>query len=481
MGHLMRCVAVAEEAVSRGWSATLHGELAPEAVDLVQRLLPDVETVSGRPVSGDVIHLDTYADVTASPGPWLVSNMQDGAFGVRAADLAIDANLGAEPRFVGAEAAHALVGVSAVPVRSGVRAHRETPGKLTSGSGSTDRVLVVIGGTDPFGLTSRVVAGLAAVAKPLDVTVVTPAAQWAAVEKAAASSRHRIEPVPFLADLPSVAVAHDLVISASGTSVWDFACMGVPMALICVTDNQVAGYRAVLDAELAVGLGEPPHDGLLERLGALETVLHAPLVLDQLRDRGRTLVDGLGAWRIVSAWEQLLAVSMEPEVVRPLVARPATLLDADLLFEWRNDVGTRSGSRSPHEVSRDDHVAWLSRAVDSGERQLLVVEDEGCPVGTVRWDHLRGTDWEVSITVAPEARRRGLGVPLLRAGEVALGGAIGGAARLVATVHQDNAASRRLFERAGYLPLTPPNADGFATSARWRPARERPKSAASRG
>ena len=188
MGHLMRCLAIAEEAVARGWSVRMYGELSAAAVELTGRLVPAAHVVTGGPAAGwpqdwpedwpedwaaaDVVHVDTYRPVDLPTGPWLVSNMQDGTFGARPADLAIDANLGAEDRFAADHATPALVGISAVPIRRDVRAHM-TSRPVAS---TARRVLVVIGGTDPFGLTPRVVEGLDAVTGPLDVTVVTPAA-----------------------------------------------------------------------------------------------------------------------------------------------------------------------------------------------------------------------------------------------------------------------------------------------------------------
>jgi spore coat polysaccharide biosynthesis predicted glycosyltransferase SpsG/RimJ/RimL family protein N-acetyltransferase len=477
MGHLMRCLAIAEEAVGRGWAVSIAGDLSEAARRIATETVPEV-VLAASVEAADVVHIDTYADVALPERSWLVSNMQDGPFGVRGADLAIDANLGAETRFVASAATHALVGISAVPIRSAVQRARAAM-RRASGSAGTSRVLVVLGGTDPFGLTPAVVESLAAVTGPLDVTVVTPDSQRAAVERAAASSRHHVRPVPFLADLPAVAVEQDLVISASGTSVWDFACMGVPMALICVTDNQVAGYRTVLDEGLALGLGEPPHRQLVEHLGAVDVALRSPEVLAELRARGQERVDGLGAWRIVSAWEQLLDVRDPAAVDTGVTVRRATAADARLLHEWRNDPTTRQASRSSDEVAWDDHVRWVDRVLGDPARQLYVAEQAGAPIGTVRWDRLGGGDWEVSITVAPQARGRGLAVPLLRAGEDAL--QTEGGARLIATVHVDNVPSRRLFERAGYLPLTPPDGSGFATSVKWRPATAGPTSAASRG
>lgn len=472
MGHLMRCLAIAEEAISRGWIARLGGDLSPEAVRLTaaQSPLLTTEVVRRSAVGGwlaaadaDVVHIDSYwPEADHASGTFLRSNMQDGLFGARDTDLAIDANLGAEHRFT-ATAKHALVGISAVPIRAQVRRYRgRTAGELPR------RVLIVLGGTDPHGLTADVVAALGAITTPLTVTVVSPEAQRDIVSALAQRIPHPITITEFLTDLPAVAARQDLVISASGTSVWDFACMGVPTAVLCVADNQRAGYDAVVKADLAFGLGMPPHHDLVDRLRDLDGALGTPGFLDGLRERGRELVDGLGVWRIVSAWEQLLESPAAEVVDADVTTRPATGTDALLLHGWRNDPTTRRTSRSGDEVPWDDHLRWLDRVLRDPTRQLLIAERAGAPVGTIRWDHLGGRDWEVSITVAPEVRGRGLAAPLLRAGEDAL--RVDGGARLIATVHVDNVPSRRLFQRAGYLPLTPPDGSGFATSVKWRPA-----------
>ncbi|WP_139230074.1 bifunctional UDP-2,4-diacetamido-2,4,6-trideoxy-beta-L-altropyranose hydrolase/GNAT family N-acetyltransferase [Nocardioides terrae] len=478
----MRSLALAEEAAGRGWEVRLAGDLDEVARARVRTWLPDaaLEHVGVQDVPAwlgtlhartgvDVLHVDSYrpeADVLPR-GPRLVSNMQDGPFGARRADLAIDANLGGEQRLTAVDARTVLAGVTVVPIRQQVlrqRALRQEQG--TPARTGPPRVLVVLGGTDPFGATTTVVAGLDAVPADLELTVVTPPGQREAIEELAATSVHRIDPVAFLDDLPGAAARHDLVISAAGTSVWELACLGVPMALLCVADNQREGYDAVVEAGLAIGLGRPAHSDLHERLAALGETLRHPAGLAQMQDRGRGIVDGLGAWRIVSAWEQLLDVPQAGPERSGLVGRPATLDDARALFDWRNDPVARVASRSREEVAWDDHIAWLRRTLATPARRLLVIESEGSPVGVVRWDSRGDHDWEVSITVAPVVRGHGLALPLLRAGEEELG--VAGPVRLVATVHRDNVASRRLFQRAGYLPLMPSDADGFATYARLR-------------
>ena len=165
------------------------------------------------------------------------------------------------------------------------------------------------------------------------------------------------------------------------------------------------------------------------------------------------MIDGLGAWRIVSAWDQLSADRTPLPTDDAFTARRATFEDATTLHEWRNDPETRAHSRTQGEVAWHDHLAWLTRVLDSADRQLFIVEANGEAIGTVRWDRRGPVDWEVSITVAPHRRGQRLALPLLLAGETALEAE--SPVRLIAAVHTDNPASRRLFVAAGYLPQLP--------------------------
>jgi RimJ/RimL family protein N-acetyltransferase len=90
-----------------------------------------------------------------------------------------------------------------------------------------------------------------------------------------------------------------------------------------------------------------------------------------------------------------------------ITLRSATIQDADLLLEWRNDPKTREASHNTGEVERNEHVSWLLRTLKNPNRRLLVAEENGTPVGTVRADFSESV-WELSWTVAPSARGRGV-------------------------------------------------------------------------
>ena len=125
-----------------------------------------------------------------------------------------------------------------------------------------------------------------------------------------------------------------------------------------------------------------------------------------------------------------------------MIIRSATPDDALDVLIWRNDPLTRAMSRTQEEVEQQAHVAWFNRALNDGASTLLIGEVEGEKVGMVRFDH--GVATEVSININPLCRGRGLGHELLAE---ALSWAKGD---LVAVIKDENLASRRLFERAGF-------------------------------
>lgn len=67
------------------------------------------------------------------------------------------------------------------------------------------------------------------------------------------------------------------------------------------------------------------------------------------------------------------------------------------------------------EVPWEIHLAWLKKSLQSDNRLVLIAELEGHPVATVRFDLLtQPSGWELSWTVAPEARGRGIGTRVVQ-------------------------------------------------------------------
>jgi RimJ/RimL family protein N-acetyltransferase len=93
---------------------------------------------------------------------------------------------------------------------------------------------------------------------------------------------------------------------------------------------------------------------------------------------------------------------------KKLYLRPATLEDAKILFEWRNDPQVRSASHNQDEISFESHLAWLRASLKNPDRKLYIAEEAGISIGTVRSDWTDGA-YTLSWTVRPGYRGRGVG------------------------------------------------------------------------
>jgi RimJ/RimL family protein N-acetyltransferase len=134
-----------------------------------------------------------------------------------------------------------------------------------------------------------------------------------------------------------------------------------------------------------------------------------------------------------------------------LTFRRGTEADRDRLLEWRNDPDTRAASRKTDVVGTEEHSAWLERVLADPHRHLLIVELDAEPIGQIRFDRVRGYRYELSVSLDPAWRGRGLGTRALR-------GACGwlwkqtNAVGVVAEVREENEASMATFLSAGFRP-----------------------------
>jgi len=166
------------------------------------------------------------------------------------------------------------------------------------------RLVVTFGGADPTRLTRRTVEALARSAP--DAFHVTAAVGGAnpdlpALLELAAKQRGPVDVRHNVTDMAGLLAQADLALSSGGSTVWELARMGVPALVI----ETAAAEPMLVSGLAAVGLFRP--------LGAPDRLTDSALVdalLDAAADRpwrtrmaklGRSIVDGLGAERVVSA------------------------------------------------------------------------------------------------------------------------------------------------------------------------------------
>ena len=133
-----------------------------------------------------------------------------------------------------------------------------------------------------------------------------------------------------------------------------------------------------------------------------------------------------------------------------LTLRPATSDDAALLWRWVNDAAVRASAFSPDPIPWEGHVAWFQRRLqDDGCRIFIAHDPEGSPVGQIRFDLHENGRAQIDVSLAVEHRGRGLASELIVVGLAAYWEE-GGSSQVDAWVREENTASRRSFERAGF-------------------------------
>jgi len=204
-------------------------------------------------------------------------------------------------------------------------------------------------------------------------------------------------------------------------------------------------YDDIPTGHFRIGRVQAPAD-----FSHLRWTVDTPADLDRVREIVAALPEGYGwmdALALVTRRSELL--DDRPAAVAPVALRPATAVDSGLLFDWVNRPDSLAVSlKTGGPVGRDNHEAWFAARLADPDTGIWIAERDDVPVGQVRLQR-RGVALEVSIYVDGAARGEGAAARMLDLARAEAGKRWPGVP-LLARVKPDNAASRRLFTRAGY-------------------------------
>lgn len=130
--------------------------------------------------------------------------------------------------------------------------------------------------------------------------------------------------------------------------------------------------------------------------------------------------------------------------------RPATIQDGPTILSWRNDPLSRQFSFQTEPIELEHHMQWWLASLKNPARTILVLENEnGEGLGSLRKDKLPTGEIELSWMIAPEHRGKGFGSSMLRLG------IHGTTARFIARIKPENTASCRMVEKLGFSEIQP--------------------------
>ena len=313
------------------------------------------------------------------------------------------------------------------------------------------QVLVTLGGADPDNVTLKVIQALSQVhVGGLEAVVVVGSSNphREALRSAVGYSGCAIHMEHNVVEMPALMAWADLAISAGGSTCWELALMGVPSLLLVLADNQQLVAEGLDAAGAAVNLGRPALLAPADIARALTELALAPEKRATIARRGQELTDGAGAARVVRwMWEQELTL------------RPVQADDCHLIWEWANDPVTRVASFSSESIRWETHVEWFTaKLTDPHSLFYIALDATGTPVGQIRY-HIEGQEAVVSAGLAPDQRGRGYGSRIIRlASQQVFENTT--VSLIHAYIKLDNAASARAFSKAGFATISPVEVQG---------------------
>lgn len=153
---------------------------------------------------------------------------------------------------------------------------------------------------------------------------------------------------------------------------------------------------------------------------------------------------------------------VKPNVSAALTLREANHADCELLWKWVNEPAVRQASFIGGEIPLDQHRSWFLDKLNSASCAIYIaVDEDGRPVGVIRFETDPDRNARVSITVEAGHRGGGYASEIIRLGcqTVHRRQPI---ERFVADIKTDNVPSQRAFRRAGFEELTRFEKNGFA-------------------
>ena len=177
--------------------------------------------------------------------------------------------------------------------------------------GSPGKVLVTLGGSDEADHTARVLGELASLAGiEMDVVLGPMYPHGNPVSRIRGLDPGRIHIHRGVGRLLDLAARADLAVTAGGSTVWELACLGIPMVVLGTAANQDAVLRGMRAEQAALVLGPMQSLSPGEIAEAVRSLLAAPSRLQDLSRAASRLVDGHGVERVIEVIEGILARSV---------------------------------------------------------------------------------------------------------------------------------------------------------------------------
>lgn len=236
----------------------------------------------------------------------------------------------------------------------------------------------------------------------------------------------------------------DLFITGGGSTLYELAATGTPSISYILAEDQRQVAEEIWRRRCSARGGWFAEFQEQELLGAIEALKDVKRRQSMSR-MGQQTVCGQGAKNVA---ETILERLHSKTDLRKLHVSPADEHHMRLLLEWANEEENRKFAFQTEFISLHTHKAWFYEKLHSDRTWISICKYGAEPVGQVRIDR-HGEVGEIDYFIAPEYRNRGYAKQMLRLQEEALRRQTR-ITTLLAKVKYANIPSQKVFERLGY-------------------------------
>ena len=466
-GHIMRCFALAQSWVKRGGKAVFLSHCESEAlqkhitaegfdfifldkphpdpfdIDFTMSTLSKIKTQNATHkdwLAVDGYHFDAnYQKSIKEVGYKLLWIDDYGHADHYWADLILNQNISADQSFyINREPyTQLLLGTRYILLRREFKHwqgwHREIPPIAR-------KVLVTLGGGNPDNVTLKVIKAIKEINAPgLEARVISgPVDPHLETLRMEIGTDTTFQLLTNVTNMPELMAWADVAVAAGGSTMWEFAFMGLPSIIMILADNQCAVAETLHDYGIAINIGWHKDISIVDIAKSLSGLMKNDAKRKEMVKIGKMCVDGEGSERIVNAMH-----------CEDLLLRKATIEDCQLLWKWANDLDVRQSAFRSDFIALDEHERWfLDKLIDYNCIQFVAYDRCNRAIGQVRFD-VRDDKADVDVSVNKDNRGTGYGACLISKGIDALVQQVK-INTFNAYIKSDNQASIRSFEQAGF-------------------------------
>ncbi len=161
------------------------------------------------------------------------------------------------------------------------------------------RIVVFCGGNDHRGFTVSIVRTLKTLSYPVDIEAIVGSATPDSTEIVRRLRSEGIKTYFEISDIAQVLFNGDLLITTAGNTLFDVTAIGLPAIVFSTRERQRVTARFFSSRGSCIDIGEIDND-IWKRLKKYsEEIIPDKERLEEMSSKGRSLIDGLGADRII--------------------------------------------------------------------------------------------------------------------------------------------------------------------------------------